>query len=85
MRCKSLSSSLRMTPFSQNQIVTVLVWLSAAEVPASEAASASSYDLSKYIRILAVIVAELKLGHGGGVKNRSKGASRPNRTIAPAR
>src|SRR5208283_1140132 len=39
----------------------VSVWLVVAEVPASEDASASCYELAKHIRVLAMIVTELKL------------------------
>ena len=61
-RSRNSSSSLCMAPFSQNQIDIASDWLSAAEVPASEAASASCYDFAEHIVALAVIVAKLKLG-----------------------
>lgn len=43
-------------------IAIVLVWLPVAEVPAREDASASSYNFTEHIGVLAVIVPELKFG-----------------------
>jgi hypothetical protein len=41
-------------------IPAVLVWLSVAEVPASEDASASCYDFAENVGVLSVVMTELK-------------------------